>query len=220
VAECSFARRGAASGSRGGDCRCSSNAQVSGPSREEPETAPFVMDQQSREALLLGVRSGRLGVSPRRSLVRGSERHAVRPYTARGRRAPAEPRRPIGGRDDRTWVRKRKSRPRPASAVMTTHSRARPGASVAGTRASPTTGAHLSGRRVVGKRRTGVVESTPRLPMRTWAEVRHSSAQSSLPRKEAHRVGSLEQLWESHEPRRRIHAHRVEAPAPERRSHA
>jgi hypothetical protein len=36
-----------------------SNSQVSGPSNEEPETAPFVTEQQSRAALLLVVRCDR-----------------------------------------------------------------------------------------------------------------------------------------------------------------
>ncbi|MGZ6725633.1 MAG: hypothetical protein ACXVHK_32400, partial [Solirubrobacteraceae bacterium] len=39
--------------------RDSSNSQVSGPSSEEPGTAPFVKEQQSRTALLLVVRSRR-----------------------------------------------------------------------------------------------------------------------------------------------------------------
>ena len=35
------------------DARCSSNSQVIGPSSEEPQTAPFVKEQQSRAALSL-----------------------------------------------------------------------------------------------------------------------------------------------------------------------
>ncbi|MGZ6576073.1 MAG: hypothetical protein ACXVHJ_34345, partial [Solirubrobacteraceae bacterium] len=42
--------------------RDSSNSQVSGPSSEEPGTAPFVKEQQSRTALLLVVRSRRRDV--------------------------------------------------------------------------------------------------------------------------------------------------------------
>jgi hypothetical protein len=41
-------------------CCSSSSSQVSGPSSEEPQTAPFVKEQQSRPARLLVVRSRRL----------------------------------------------------------------------------------------------------------------------------------------------------------------
>ena len=41
--------------------RSPSNSQVSGPSSEEPGTAPFVKEQQSRAALLLVVLRGNVG---------------------------------------------------------------------------------------------------------------------------------------------------------------
>jgi hypothetical protein len=46
------------------EARCSSpsNSQVSGPSSEEPETAPFVKEQQSHAALLRVVDSGRVAM--------------------------------------------------------------------------------------------------------------------------------------------------------------
>jgi hypothetical protein len=92
----------------GGGCRRSSNAQASGPSGEEPETAPLVKEQQSRAALLLVIPCGRprrggeddriqakreascrygatAGVSTR--IVRSSQRIAARPRVGLGVRA-------------------------------------------------------------------------------------------------------------------------------------
>jgi len=75
------------------DCRSSSNSQVSGPSSEEPGTAPFAKEQRSRAALLLVVRHGsghRIGL--RRSIClipgAGSTRSATRRYAASAK-APA-----------------------------------------------------------------------------------------------------------------------------------